>query len=288
MVGLASYDNATKQSWRCWAWNRICERLWAIKRPGARMPKRDSAAFREVAKDATVLYLVGPNDRDRSEAIKRGFRNANLLAVDIDSENVASVRSAGNIAITGDLATVILDWPVDWPLDVIVADLCCGLTESAYDVMRAIIAHRGAPGEVRRLVCAVNLQRGRDSASNNARETFRLHNASCSLCGLNADDAKKHRGAMFCAVYASSVAPHCAVNGVRPTPMDIIGLIDPVLTSYRSSHVVMDSAVMTTISVPVLYEDWPRECTQRRNVRRKLAAMRAVRTKYMQAESAGC
>lgn len=152
MVGLASYDSGAKQTWRGWQWNRIAERIPKCQR-----------------RDAVVVYLVGPDDLDRKAAIGKGFRNRNLIAVDIDHDNVRRVREAGGVAIACNLQDAIAHWPADIKLSAIVADFTCGLSASSYSLWQAALHCFGMR---RGTVFSVNLQRGRDPWSNRRRDGF--------------------------------------------------------------------------------------------------------------------
>ncbi len=149
MVGLESYANGTKQTWRGWQWNRIAERI----------PKDKRAT-------ATCVYLIGPDDFDRHHALRAGFRNRNIIGVDVDVSNVNRVKRSGGVAIDGVLSDLVAMWPSDLPLDVIAADFTCGFGDAAVDF--ALAAECSAAVH-RQSVFSVNLQRGRDPSSNFVR-----------------------------------------------------------------------------------------------------------------------
>lgn len=128
------YGGGRKSTWRGWMWNRICERI----------PKHDRSS-------AVVVCLAGPEDRDRPEAIKRGFVNHNVISVDIHQGCVEKSRENGGLAIRGDLKDVLRRLSLKIPVSVVVADLMCGLDARVKDLIK------DADG-----VWALNLQRGRD------------------------------------------------------------------------------------------------------------------------------
>jgi hypothetical protein len=164
MKGLEAYKAGQKKNWRGWLWNRATERLTTP------------------VENAVVLYLAGPEDHDRQKAIARGYRNENVIAVDIDADNIERVRRAGGIGICANLTSVLLAWPEDWPIHAILGDFCGGLAGPAADFAMALWACEGMrPGTV----VAVNLQRGRDAVSNEVRSLL-------SRIGYG-----KHRGKAF-------------------------------------------------------------------------------------------
>ena len=93
---MPDYTRKPKEEWRRWVWNRVTERIPKVARDGSRRA------------DATVLYLVGPNDLDREVALSKGFRGFNVIAVDIDEECIVKVRKAHNLGICGRLVTRFL------------------------------------------------------------------------------------------------------------------------------------------------------------------------------------
>lgn len=142
-TGLRSYLNGTKNNWRRWQWNRICDRL---KVSGVD------------PRDAGVLYLAGPDDEDRRVAKERGFRHENLVAVERDEGNAAALRSRGVLTFHGELSDAVEHPPLD-RLDVVIADLCGGLSALTADLYASLCGLRPR-GQV--TIVAVNMLRGRD------------------------------------------------------------------------------------------------------------------------------
>lgn len=259
--GLEHYRNGRKKNWRGWQWNRIVERLSVEPR------------------DATVLYLCGPEDLDREWALKRGFRNENLIAVDLSPDNVQRVRRGGGLAICHDLNELVRAWPEDWPIDVVVADFCAGLGDSELGLVHAAVFSRGlnrvGPKEPVP-VLSVNLQRGRergDFARGVLSQHRRFDNSHTK--GFNPG---KHRGLMW-----YLLAQRGLFMGKEP-PAPVLeathAFMAPSFNSYRSNRVYMDSVVFRWPGVPGLSTGG----VERRvhgvvaEARRKVAACRALRT----------
>lgn len=103
------YDNGKKETWRGWAWNQIANRLGRSSLP-----------------ISAGIYFPGPVDRDRQLAIKKGFSDANLFAVDIDESCVKSVRSNGGIAVCGNAVMVLSDLHKRMKVDFVLFDFLGG------------------------------------------------------------------------------------------------------------------------------------------------------------------
>jgi hypothetical protein len=113
---------------------------------------------------------------------------------------VLRARRDGVLALEATLEYALLLWPWGkYPVEVIVADLCCGLNASAIELIRALtaITHEDV---LRHPVVLVNLMRGRDAQSNATRRTMRAMVSRAAQRGLStvghSDDAK-HRGKQF-------------------------------------------------------------------------------------------
>jgi len=268
MSGLDSYANGRKKNWRGWQWNRIVERLMVP------------------VEDATVLYLCGPDDFDREKALARGFRNENLIAVDLDENHVRAVRAGGGLAIAYDVNELLRAWPSDWPVHAVVADFCCGLGTTAYRLVHALIFSGATSSEAHPCVVAVNLQRGRDAQSNNWRdmltEVFPQAGAEWEV------DPRKHRGSQFVVVarhaLAKAVESYCAGRvgyGYLAAAGLISEVMQPAYNTYRSRMVYMDSVVMRWPGSP--YANTNKQIAA---ARRKIAACRALRTTMLKRDAA--
>lgn len=245
MIGLSSYDNGTKETWRGWQWNRIVERL-----PGYRRGMGKSARW-SLAANIRVAYLCGPDDFDRQYAIERhGFRNENLFAIDINRENIDRVRASGGIGVACHLADAVAYWPGSLNIGVLVADLCSGFNKSTVDLIRALCWSRGV---MPKAVVSVNMLRGRDGQSND------IHSSARKRFG----ESMRHRGKLFhkfgCVVMGASVSHNRRVANVgagmkigdikleseNEIIEQIIGLSAPAFSSYRSGSQWFDSVVMS-------------------------------------------
>lgn len=254
MNGLATYDAKSKESHRGWVLNRIVERLT--------IP----------ISEATVLYLVGPEDIDGELLMRKGFRSENLTAVDIKSDAVISARGCGRIAVNEDISALLACWNCE-PLDVLHLDTCS--TFRACDKMLNN-AHQGnAISE--RTVIYCNMQRGREKDAEMVSGNKKLYG--------------NHRGNWLCENLIRRVLFIESFSRCKGWPIaaqfawmderegEIKMHCTPSFASYRSATVTMDSVVMRAPPRPsILVETGVGPKTQKR-ARRKLAAMKAVATK---------
>ena len=137
-----SYQNGTKACWRGWVWTQIERRL---RLSGVNI------------KQATAAYLAGPENNDRLHAISKGFKEQNLIAVDINQENVKRIRREGVLAVQeyiGRLCVV-----ADKPIDAVIVDYCGGVTESARAEMLLLLSSKSIHQNT---VIVWNFLRGRD------------------------------------------------------------------------------------------------------------------------------
>lgn len=172
-----NYNFSQKRAWRRWAWNRILERT-------------------EKPRDAIVLFLAGENAHDIDVAVDRGFRRENMIAVENDKDVAESLRAKKILTIQGNLSSVL--WSLKTkPIDVVMADMCCGFVEESASVARALSVN---PVFYSSTICA-NLLRGRDSFSNEIRKAF-MGNA-------------KHRGNLFYWMYGARMN-EIHINAGRP------------------------------------------------------------------------
>jgi hypothetical protein len=101
------YNNATKQTWRGWAWNRVAEKLI----PGQK-----------------VMVLVGDGSFDLSVGISKGFE---VIGVDLQPDNVSKFRSLGGVAILDTIENQLYSFKPD----AVIFDYTGGITK---DRMRAV------------------------------------------------------------------------------------------------------------------------------------------------------
>jgi hypothetical protein len=296
MVGLESYDSGAKETWRGWQWNRIVERLIGTRRLS------DKEKRLELAKK-TVLYLCGPDDHDRTVALRHGFRSENLIAVDICSDNIAKVRKHGGIGIVSRLEQVVDGWS-GVHIDAIVADTCSGFDNAAFDLEQSMMRSKAVSHET---VVSINLKRGRDPGSNHFRDLLKVHWSSngrdkimqsgfvgCApdreLSAINEawshiDGETLHRGKLWWFYH----------TGLHESIGEIWNSSRPVFYSYRtvtdSSVTVMDSCVYLAVlhtgiekwrewsrNVEMPWKASPNKKHNPQVVKQKVAAAKAVRT----------
>ena len=293
MIGLDSYDNRTKDSWRGWQWNRIMERL------AMRFEIRPSPAeLKKAAAKWTVLYLCGPDDIDRESALKRGFSNENLIAIDINSTNIDKVRESGGLGVSARLQDVIASWSDDWKLDVVVADTCHGFSKAMSSLLMTVLFNPALSSES---VISVNMIRGHDEHTNILREGVayikpkqRTESAFYQLLD------ELHRGKQFAVEYVRQVNAMCEIKKI---PFDgdsfITKAMSPAFYSYHGcgNHINVMDCIIFKKGVQLTYIDalakervftdnylfidpksTPRSLLK---TRRKLAALKAVRTKRL-------
>lgn len=300
MKGLLEYSAGSKTTWRGWQWNRIVERL-AVE-----------------PKDATVIYLCGPDDLDARWAMKRGFLRENLIAVDLSEENIRRVRSGGGLGVCADLSDILLAWPADWPIDVIIADFCGGLAGSAVEFLLSLICSPVSSRPQYGITLSVNMQRGRDADSNDYRSMIAgswdiFRDQLSGLLGMDFTGIHpKHRGWAFFNLAVSRGVFHAWPEDMSPSMQAkfvdasqwCMGFMDPAFESYSSTgRTYFDSVVLKWPGVSGglsggELEDahWrqggtvdrmePKRGKRLRSVRRKLAALRAMRTKMIGAVAA--
>jgi hypothetical protein len=259
------YKFGTKNNWRRWVWNRIVERLHV--RPS----------------QAVVLYLAGADDLDRQEAIRRGFREENLIAVERNGENLRALREKKALAVGGDVADVLRAWPTTVPVHVVHSDLCTNFNDAAMvNLISAILYSPATWGAV----FSFNLLRGREARAE-------------ALKAFLADGCPKHRGNMFANLLLDACMHLMAAEMLQKqltevTREDVAWVPDPVfkaaasllrctLNSYRSGMQTFDSCVFVSPSRGVSEDDRmlvgaEAAKSARQDVRRRIAAVMAHRT----------
>jgi len=130
------YDNATKESARCWCWNQVCQR---------------------VPKGSTVMVLIGDTDAELRESQKRG-----MVAIGVDRNNdcVKMFRKSGGVAINDDFLVQMKNIKPD----AVILDGVSGYTKYAREFVAA------ASHYTRAIVW--NGLRGRDSHSKEGKEIY--------------------------------------------------------------------------------------------------------------------
>lgn len=215
-----SYDFGPKRHWRRWVWNRIAERLGYYGSNGVRFCR---------PRDALAVYLSGAMDFDRQIAIDRGFHADNLIAVDRTSSVVRNVRNRGALCVNGDILHAAIAIAKRRRLDVVHADLCCGLSpQLAVDIMQLMLMPNA-----QRCVVSVNMMRGRDPQSNAFRSFWGRWSST------------KHRGRWLHFSVLWEFAKHA---GDQTAAASMIRTLDrhtlPAFNEYRSdSGQTFDSVV---------------------------------------------
>lgn len=312
MQGLDNYQNGTKETWRGWKWNCIAN---AAVQFNERLPPSERTRR---LREKTVLYLVGPDDVDRRKAISKGFSNHNLIAVDISQDRIDEVRAAGGIGICAPLQQILRQWPRDWPIDVIDADLCSGFVSDVRAIMHCLFAN---PAIHKDSVISMNLMRGRDEHSNGLRELCR---AVSAIVKMDPDSFVKHRGfnwLMNIPFHVFRVEAeilrskgHAAPCSRENIAIDLRRVNEffrtwnPKVSTYKSkgSSQYFDSVVhrwglgswINWIGEKVEFDDdvlndikdvgnqfLSRKCANETGVRERISALRAVRTKHIQKSS---
>lgn len=144
------YNFSTKRHWRRWLWNRIAERC-------------------DSPRNALVLFLAGERAADVEVAEAKGFRRANMIAVEKDASTLRKLRAASILTIEGDLVEVLQAWPEDRSIGVVLGDFCSGLERQALKALLSVVTHR----PLHQTTFAFNLLRGRDSSTNELRRLVR-------------------------------------------------------------------------------------------------------------------
>ena len=272
-VDAVPYKNGQKNHWRRTMWNAVSTLLHP------EIPKRD----------AIVIYLPGSTDLDREEAVRRGFNDANLIAVERDEAVARHLRRAGRTVINAELDDVLANWPIDRPIGAVIADMQCGLERNLIPLLAVLaMAH-----PLRFAAVALNLQRGRE------RGDFRAHaqalieeaRADPDFDSLSADPRTPphvrsllscgplHRGAQ-----AFMTMLHLE-HVLKPVPDDSAGQLTIMrsaftkLPSYRSTprSPIFDSAVMRIGGFRG--EFYTKDCAGALDVKHKIRAALAIRTR---------
>jgi hypothetical protein len=219
-----NYDFGNKRNWRRWVWNRISERV-ADKR------------------NARVLFLAGDDPVDIRVATEKGFRAANMIAVERDSKVVAELKKSGVLVIEADLLEMLKHWSPSQRVDVVVADFMCNFRVDVFDgLWRALLNPAFAD-----VVMAVNMQRGREAGDHWKAVKLFMENTSDKV------DDKKHRGRLFFTAMLWSFVIGPLGERSREQKRDAIPVLcswaNPSFNSYRNDGalVTMDSVVWRNI-----------------------------------------
>lgn len=209
-----NYAFAQKDHWRRYVWNQLRDRVKVHPR------------------DAVVIYLAGAQNLDREVAIKKGFHANNLIAVDSDKEVVTALRGSGQLAIHGDIHSVLFNWPSHTPASAVILDYCGGVSSPRVGGIVSFLLRRQSAG----CIVAVNALRGRDDIA--------------WVRSIAAKGAEKfrHRGEIFHGMTIRSLVEYAASQGLPEKDWDkwfygSAAVSSPVLHSYKSGTQVFDSCV---------------------------------------------
>lgn len=267
MKGINDYCFDDKNRWRVMMWHKIAARCGKLGR----------------LRDAVTLYLPGPQDNDRDVAVRKGFSNQNLIAVDVQKAHVEALRASGVPAIHGELTEVLMNWRHSSAPSVVFGDFCGGLHQSLVEPLCEAIYlmpmgknHAvGCSGRLLASVLAFNFQRGRDAWSNRLRAAMGsgtaavvedeggVHVRACNdadvadsvgavLSDLGLGGEIKHRGREFMFHLYLRLRAGFLKMGLAPDKKLgrhadlLIKAGRPEFLSYRSpSGIIMDSVVFT-------------------------------------------
>lgn len=278
---VMNYKFGPKNNWRRTAWNRIVERLTVP------------------VEDAVVLYLAGEMDLDRKEALARGFKASNLIAVDRDSEIVSKLRKDKSLAVNGDIFEVLKAWS-GTPINVLILDLCCGATEQVMANLVQFLIH----GCLQSCVILFNLMRGRDRLDLDLSEHLKkgkhrgefvyahaLHQSAMNLL-FNFAHTSGGTWEEFQAWCYHFRSPESLNPDIRLAMRNWIPILNaaskPWFNSYRStSGQFFDSAIWINPTLEYLkrlglisfQEALHPDLVHDRDIRRSISAIRAVRTR---------
>ena len=267
-MSIESYRFGSKNQWRREVWAEIARRVPRSER-----------------REATVLYLAGPEDLDRKEARFFGFNPDLMIAVDQSPQVVANLRRRHVTAIRGKLSEVVASWPAGRPVRVLIADLCTCVGEEPRRLALYLFGGRCvAPGSI----VMLNLQRGREHGT--GRDEVRRVQETADVVNRFTDVEiadPKHRGL----VILQWIALHAALGKAASITGDLGHQARAIAGSYRHdlgwarsflertrprrftyrSTVTMDTLVFTMTQPSFDFSD-PRP------LRRRIAAALAVQT----------
>jgi hypothetical protein len=194
--------------------------------------------------EALVLYLAGAADLDREIAIRHGFKNLNLIAVESDKLVISSLRKKGVLVVDGKIQEVIQSWRPSRYVDLLVCDFCSGWEPVVIDTL---LSNMMANPSFFRSVIVINVMRGRDARSNERRQEIlsRLSHSEKEIVG-------KHRGRLIAEDFIKEVAEtlneDCDDNTLPPEArydrLSLLKMMSPRYFSYRSeTGQVFDSVV---------------------------------------------
>lgn len=223
------YNFPRKHHWRCQVWSELRRRVTVHP------------------KEAIIIYLAGEQNLDREQAIRNGFHENNLIAVDGDMKVVKSLRGKGQLAVHGDIFQVIRNWSRDVKINGIIFDFCSGITSSEFcaGIQNCLMMR-----QCKESVSVVNFLRGRDSF---------LTRVKSSLISINESPDpfyqeiinEKHRGILtltfIMELFLESLFQIYGDQITHKRYLNICSLYDKkasaVYTSYRSKVTFFDGVI---------------------------------------------
>jgi len=249
------YANATKDTWRGWAWNQIESRIGRSKHYA---PK-------------TVCVLAGDCAGDLPHAKKRGFE---CVGVDINENCVKTFRESGGIAVNGSLHfQAVAIQP-----DAVIADMLGGLTPKNLSVL--------IDCSVASKAVVINLLRGRDKGMRRFPEICKTADYST---GRKKDiQVGNHRGCAIVMLLAQSCARDFGSeenldNGFTYIPQWIVQKFKPCFYSYKSKdgNQWFDSVAITTawLGANMEMRDIAKETVPKKQLQRAAAVKALITTR---------
>lgn len=256
-----------------------------------------------------VLYLPGENDLDAPKAEAAGVKPWNLIAIERNKGVAARLRSENRIVLKLDLFDAMENWPIDWPVGVVLADLQAPLIDKMCWLGQIWKYHPAFADSA----LLVNFQRGRET-QDNAKFFYKyneLFSRRSALSGKTTIQMLRHsqewsddefigdlvdqkndrlnRAALFNISLIGM--QNLSKQFAWPCPITRFSVEDPdsnkepllgqrQLDTYRSSVVLMDSALYWRIGNGGEYSGVTIR-NPNKKITRYLSAARAVRTMQM-------
>lgn len=285
------YDNPVKGAARGWAWNRINERI----------------RTKDLRRRARVFVLIGDTTEELRVAQTKGFSRFNVIGVDTRPEPVKMWRDSGGIAIQAPIEAVVAFSKV--APHAIIADFCGGINDISFDTFSVAMSRCQRPGCI-----VMNLLRGRDQVEEFRKMPIQM----LEDAGLGRISKKRSVIVLleiFRQLYRDDIISDLSIETWPPT-MEQLELVQkefdrhfdrfkqrlqPDFYEYKSRDsnqwfdtIAINSTPMDFITkngelmkrVTRLAEDevWTELGYDVQSIKRKLAAMEAVRTQKLNAE----
>lgn len=250
---MEKYQNATKDTWRGWAWNQIEARVGKSRSYDKKL----------------VCVLAGESAGDMPHAERRNF---DCIAIDKNIDCVKTYRDKGGVAVQGDLVSQVLCHEPH----AVIADMLGGATR------------KNIAGMLDLAICSkavvLNLLRGRDKGMSELESQYLIPDFSSGR--KQVVPIGKHRGAMACFVVALAVAKEFKLvredeDGNTRLNGKVLEAFRPAFYSYKSKNggQVFDSVA---ISTDWLEADMPMHDVAKKMVskqqRNRAAAAKAILT----------